>query len=101
MIDSTTIPPIPMAELVRHLSYEAQDLAIRGITTVLNRARYLEELRDAAKHASLAVERLEHDHEPFRSNADPCPRCKAEAREQTVLAALERQRVLLATGRSE
>ena len=91
----TTHPVIPMAELTRGLSPEAQDLAIRAITTALNRAHYLDELRDAARRASQDVEQLEHSHDPFRGNADPCPRCKAEAHEQSILATRDGLRALL------
>ena len=84
-----------MAALVQGLSPEAQDLAIRAITTALNRAHYLDELRDAARRASQDVEQLEHSHDPFRGNADPCQRCKAEARESEILGTLDGLRGLL------
>lgn len=88
-------PVIPMAALVRGLSPEAQELAVRAITTALNRAHYLDELRDAARNASAAVESLQHDHDPFRGNADPCAKCKAEARENELLSRLDGQVALL------
>ena len=92
---TTTHPIIPMAELTRGLSQEAQDLAIRAITVALNRCHYLDELRDSARNASEAVEQLQHSHDPFRGNADPCQRCAAEAREQQVLATMDGLRGLL------
>lgn len=91
-------PIIPMAELVSGLPEDVRDLAIRGITTTLNRAHYLVELQEAARNASAAVEQLQHDHEPFRGNADPCQCCKAEARENEILAVLDGQKLLVQMG---
>lgn len=92
---TTTHPIIPMAQLTVGLSPEAQSLAIQAITVALNRAHYYDTLRDSARNASEAVEQLQHSHDPFRGNADPCQRCAAEAREQQVLAALDGLRGLL------
>ena len=85
-------------DLTVGMSQSSAALVLTSIQTAINRGRYLDELQDAARNISIAVDALEHDHEPLRGTADPCARCKAEARESQILCALDGVRALLRNG---
>lgn len=88
-------PMLPMTELVRDLSPEAQALAIPAIQRVLNQAHHFQERMDEARDIERQFNALEHKHPPFVAPLVGCERCAEEDRYIAVIGSGERARACL------